>query len=172
MSHKVLACDVVGIDEFMQNAKTALNHAQAGTVAVFSDNAPLFYALTPARMAQLLAMEERAALVPAINPCGAFARPLFSPMPVGKFAMYANWQPDADFQRMAALWGVHLAYPVTAAELLAFVSYWQAEGKMFHHVQWQQKLARNVQISRNGTVRRDINTVSLPDEQIPDGFKG
>ncbi len=52
--------------------------------------------------------------------------------------MYADWQPDADFQRMAALWGIALSQPVTPEELAAFVAYWQAEGKVFHHVQWQQ----------------------------------
>jgi DNA replication protein DnaT len=35
-------------------------------------------------------------------------------VPMGKFAMYAAWQPDADFQRQAALWGVALREPVTA----------------------------------------------------------
>ena len=53
--------------------------------------------------------------------------------------MYAAWQPDADFQRQAALWGVALREPVTAEELASFVAYWQAEGKVFHHIQWQQK---------------------------------
>lgn len=27
------------------------------------------------------------------------------PTPLGKFVMYAGWQPDADFLRMAAMWG-------------------------------------------------------------------
>lgn len=52
--------------------------------------------------------------------------------------MYPAWQPDADFQRQAALWGVALREPVTAEELAAFIAYWQAEGKVFHHIQWQQ----------------------------------
>ena len=60
----------------------------------------------------------------------------------------AGWQPDADFQRQAAIWGVALSEPVTPAELAAFVAYWQAEGRLFHHVQWQQKLARSVQMNR------------------------
>jgi hypothetical protein len=34
-------------------------------------------------------------------------------VPMGKFAMYAGWQPDADFQRQAALWGIALAQTVT-----------------------------------------------------------
>lgn len=94
---------------------------------------------------------------------------------MGKFAMYAGWQPDADFQRTAALWGIALSQPVTPEELAAFVAYWQAEGKVFHHVQWQQKLARSVQISRasnGGQPKRDVNSVSEPDSHIPRGFRG
>ncbi len=76
---------------------------------------------------------------------------------------------------MAALWGINLIQPVTDEELATFISYWQAEGKVFHHVQWQQKLARSVQISRasnNGAPRRDVNSVPQPDNSIPDGFRG
>ena len=41
--------------------------------------------------------------------------------------------------------------------------------------QWQQKLARSVQIGRasnGGQPRRDVNTVSEPDSHIPRGFRG
>jgi patatin-like phospholipase/acyl hydrolase len=61
---------------------------------------------------------------------------------MGKFALYAGWQPDADFQRQAALWGIALTQPATPEELAAFTAWWQAEGKVFTHIQWQQKLAR------------------------------
>ncbi|EFF2574921.1 primosomal protein DnaI, partial [Escherichia coli] len=91
------------------------------------------------------------------------------------FAMYPDWQPDADFIRLAALWGVALREPVTTEELASFIAYWQAEGKVFHHVQWQQKLARSLQIGRasnGGLPKRDVNTVSEPDSQIPPGFRG
>ena len=96
-------------------------------------------------------------------------------VPMGKFAMYPDWQPDADFIRLAALWGVALREPVTTEELASFIAYWQAEGKVFHHVQWQQKLARSLQIGRasnGGLPKRDVNTVSEPDSQIPPGFRG
>jgi DNA replication protein DnaT len=94
---------------------------------------------------------------------------------MGKFAMYAGWQPDAEFLRLSALWGIALSEPVTPEELASFVAYWQAEGKVFHHVQWQQKLARSVQMGRANSgnqTRRDINTVSEPDNHIPPGFRG
>ncbi|MGO4611942.1 DnaT-like ssDNA-binding domain-containing protein, partial [Variovorax sp. 2RAF20] len=38
--------------------------------------------------------------------------------------MYQGWQPDADFTRQAAIWGVSLGEPVTPSELAAFVAYW------------------------------------------------
>lgn len=164
MSCKVLTRDVISIDAFIQSPEQALNQTETGMTAVFCDNTPLFYAVTPARMAQLLAMEQQS----AISEPGV----LYEIASRGKFAMYPQWKPDSEFQRMAALWGVQLTRPVTSAELQTFISYWQAEGKMFHHVQWQQKLARSVQLNRNGTVRRDITASSLPDEHIPAGFKG
>ena len=96
-------------------------------------------------------------------------------VPMGKFALYAGWHPDVDFQRQAALWGIALTQPATPEELAAFIAWWQAEGKVFTHIQWQQKLARHLQINRasnNGQPKRDINAFSEPDKQIPNGFRG
>jgi len=143
MSSRILTTSIAGIDAFMRDPRGVLTHAEGGTLAVFADNAPAFYAVTPERLAQL--------------------------------PMYAGWQPDADFQRQAALWGIALSQPATPEELAAFTAYWQAEGKVFHHVQWQQKFARSLQINRasnNGQPKRDINAFSEPDKKIPDGFRG
>ncbi len=76
---------------------------------------------------------------------------------------------------MAALWGIPLVQPVTSEELASFVAYWQAEGKVFHHIQWQQKLARSIQMNRatfTSSTRRDVNAIAQPDDHIPDGFRG
>ena len=180
MSSRILTPDVIGIDAFHDNPQGALARAENGALAVFKDNAPAFYAVTPARMAELMELEAR---LNAPQSDVALEDQLFNelttqaaivPVPLGKFAMYPAWKPDADFQRMA-LWGINLIQPVTDEELATFISYWQAEGKVFHHVQWQQKLARSVQISRasnNGAPRRDVNSVPQPDNSIPDGFRG
>ena len=161
MSSRVLTPDVVGIDALVHDHQTVLAKAEGGVVAVFANNAPAFYAVTPARLAELLALEEK------------LARP-GSDVALDD-QMYPDWQPDADFIRLAALWGVALREPVTTEELASFIAYWQAEGKVFHHVQWQQKLARSLQIGRasnGGLPKRDVNTVSEPDSQIPPGFRG
>ena len=183
MSSRVLTPDVVGIDALVHDHQTVLAKAEGGVVAVFANNAPAFYAITPARLAELLALEEKLAHgIVAAAPAVAlddqlYQEPQTAPVavPMGKFAMYPDWQPDADFIRLAALWGVALREPVTAEELASFIAYWQAEGKVFHHVQWQQKLARSLQIGRasnGGLPKRDVNTVSEPDSQIPPGFRG
>jgi DNA replication protein DnaT len=94
---------------------------------------------------------------------------------MGKFALYAGWQPDADFQRQAALWGIALTQPATAEELAAFTAWWQAEGKVFTHIQWQQKLARHLQITRagnGGKAKSDINEIAKPNYTVPKGFRG
>ncbi|HCR0335465.1 hypothetical protein JJQ50_09210 [Enterobacter cloacae] len=94
----------------------------------------------------------------------------------GKFQMHDNWKPDPQFIQRAALWGIALKTEITPFELADFITYWKAEGKAFHHDQWQQKLARSVQQSRARPVaqqqRRDINDVPEPDKTIPEGFRG
>lgn len=69
--------------------------------------------------------------------------------------------------------GVNLKTDVTPFELADFITYWKAEGKAFHHDQWQQKLARSVQLSRTKPARtqqRDVNAVPEPDSEIPQDF--
>ncbi|AUV02748.1 primosomal protein DnaT [Phytobacter ursingii] len=179
MSSRILTSTVIGIDDFMRDHESVLARTEGGAVAVFANNRPAFYAITPERLAELLALESRLAR-PASDITldnQFYEEPAATPVnvPMGKFAMYAGWQPDADFQRLAALWGIALDHPVAPEELAAFIAYWQAEGKVFHHVQWQQKLARSIQINRanqGGVAKRDINAISQPDSQIPPGFRG
>lgn len=179
MSSRILTASVIGVDAFLHDPAGTLAKTENGTVAVFANNAPAFYAIAPQRLAQLLELEA------SLSRPGSdvtldgelFNDPAPAPLavPMGKFAMYDGWQPDADFQRMAALWGIALTQPATPEELAAFVAYWQAEGKVFHHVQWQQKLARSLQMGRaanNGQPKRDLNTLSEPDNHIPPGFRG
>ena len=94
----------------------------------------------------------------------------------GKFQMHDDWKPDPQFIRRASQWGINLKAEITPFELADFITYWKAEGKAFHHDQWQQKLARSVQQSRARPVaqqqRRDINDVPEPDKTIPEGFRG
>lgn len=179
MSSRLLTTSVAGIDAFVRDPRGILTKADGGTLAVFADNAPAFYAITPERLAQLLDIEARLSrpVSDVALDTQFFEEPTSAPIavPMGKFAMYSGWQPDADFQRQAALWGIALTQTATPEELAAFVAYWQAEGKVFHHVQWQQKLARSIQINRasnGGQPKRDINTISEPDNQIPPGFRG
>lgn len=61
MSSRVLTPDVVGIDALVHDHQTVLAKAEGGVVAVFANNAPAFYAVTPARLAELLALEEKLA---------------------------------------------------------------------------------------------------------------
>ncbi|HFZ8994919.1 TPA: primosomal protein DnaT [Citrobacter freundii] len=179
MSCRILTPDVIGIDALLHDHHAVLAKSANGAVAVFANNAPAFYAVTPARLAALLELEEKLSRPGSDVALEAqfYEEPQPAPVavPLGKFAMYPDWRPDADFQRQAALWGVALKAPVSAEELASFVAYWQAEGKVFHHVQWQQKLARSLQISRasnDGLPKRDVNSVSEPDAHIPPGFRG
>lgn len=177
MSVKILSSTLVGLDGFCQDPLAVLQQADNGVLAVLHNNAPAFYALTPQRLAQLLALEAAAQQPNDVTLDDSLFHSDAAPIatPVGKFAMYSGWQPDQDFQRQAAIWGVALSEPVTAAELATFVAYWQAEGRLFHHVQWQQKLARSVQMNRaanGGQPKRDVTQISNTQYDIPDGFRG
>lgn len=179
MPCRILTSDVIAIDALTADYASVLAKSAGGTVAVFANNAPAFYAITPKRLAYLLELETRHTTPGDDLTLDAQFYHEFDATsvaaPVGKFAMYPGWEPDADFQRMATLWGINLSSPVTAEELASFIAYWQAEGKVFHHIQWQQKLARNIQLSRagsNGIAKRDINILSQPDREIPPGFRG
>lgn len=93
----------------------------------------------------------------------------------GKFVMTPDWKPDPDIRKQAALWGVSLDSEITQQELAQFVSYWVAEGKAYHHTQWQQKLVQSVKTVRTKSARperRDIMAMSEPDTEIPPGFRG
>ncbi|EAO2313168.1 DNA-binding protein [Salmonella enterica subsp. enterica serovar Senftenberg] len=85
----------------------------------------------------------------------------------GKFGMYPSWKPSSDFRRMAELWGMPLKPGINLpAELNSFIAYWQAEGKVFHQVQWEQKFARH--LGRVSTVikpatRGDNNVGTRPE---------
>lgn len=69
----------------------------------------------------------------------------------GKFVMTGHWQPDPDFSRKAAQWGVILNEPYRPEELAEFVTYWQAEGKAKHHAQWEMTFARSIHQQRMKT---------------------
>jgi DNA replication protein DnaT len=60
MSSRILTTDFSGLDDFLQ-ARGVLAKSADGAVAVFANNAPAFYALTPARLAQLLELEAKLA---------------------------------------------------------------------------------------------------------------
>ena len=54
MSSRILTSHFSGLEEFLQQHAALLAKSTDGTVAVFANNAPAFYALTPDRLAQLL----------------------------------------------------------------------------------------------------------------------
>lgn len=103
MSSRILTSTVIGIDDFMDH-ESVLARMEGGAVAVFANNSPAFYAITPERLAELLALESRLAR-PASDITldnQFYEEPAATPVnvPMGKFAMQAGWQPDADFQRL------------------------------------------------------------------------
>lgn len=69
--------------------------------------------------------------------------------PIGKFTMTTGWLPSRDFRQRAATWGIALPDPdYLPTELAEFAAYWEAEGKVFTQVQWEQKFARHIPVAR------------------------
>ncbi|TKU78412.1 primosomal protein DnaI, partial [Citrobacter sp. TBCS-14] len=101
MPCKILTPDVVGIDALLHDHQAVLAKSAGGAVAVFANNAannaPAFYAVTPARLAELLALEEKLSRPGSDVTLDAqfYEEPQAAPVavPMGKFAMYADWQP-------------------------------------------------------------------------------
>lgn len=178
MSVKILANTFITLEQLRDPSLELFADDPQGIVAVFNNNRPVIYLLTPERMATLLAAEEALLVKPQIELEQQFFAEDTSrvdPMPSGKFGLYHGWQPDADFIRQAALWGIKLIEPVNEKELAAFIDYWRAEGRIYHHIQWQQKLARSVQLSRANRVkenRTDFTQIDESDSSIPKGFRG
>ncbi|WP_315707424.1 DnaT-like ssDNA-binding domain-containing protein [Brenneria uluponensis] len=72
-------------------------------------------------------------------------------IPIGKFTMYSGWQPSPDFRKRVALWNRILDGPdpgYTTTDLERFTAFWKADGKVFNHVQWEQKFADSVLYER------------------------
>lgn len=95
------------------------------------------------------------------------------PEPIGKFTMREGWQPSADFARRAAVWGIKLpASGYQQTDLAEFTAFWQAEGKVFQQVQWEQKFARHLERKRpvNGK-GKPAEAEEVPHWNSPEGWK-
>ncbi|PPI87652.1 primosomal protein DnaT [Candidatus Pantoea edessiphila] len=178
MPEKILSSRIISLDAFCQNPVSSLKENDKGILTILKNYTPVMYAITPERLAQLLTIEAISKQNNNILIDNNFINDttkINMYTPIGKYAMYNGWKPDSDFIRQAAIWGVHLNKPITDAELSIFISYWHAEGSLFHHVQWQQKFARNLKMSRESNYdksKNHITTLSNSSLNIPEGFRG
>lgn len=75
--------------------------------------------------------------------------------PSGKFPMSSEWVPSPDFFGRAGTWGMMLNPTEFKPEYLtAFIDYWMSEGKVFNHVQWEQKFARHLVRIKNDRAQK------------------
>lgn len=162
---KILISNNMTLEFFSKNPIKILEKSSNGITAVLKNNTPVFYAITPDFLKKIFDIEYDLS-----------NKKIKKQNVTKKFAMYPEWIPDKDFINQAALWGIMLTEEISKSELACFISYWQAEGCFFHHVQWQQKLARSLQKSRSfnhtKNKKRDITYIPTPDQNVPDGFRG
>lgn len=101
--------------------------------------------------------------------------------PFGKFSITSEWHPGSDFVKQAALWGIQLGPEpgYSPEELQQFRDFWEPEGKVKHHQQWEQAFAQSLRNSRAqprnfvGASKKPAGIkISQPDTTIPPGFRG
>ena len=182
MSIRILVPKVITLSDFQNNPINSLTSSKEGALAIFQNNILIMYAITPNLLNKLFSvnnvLQEKTKKIIKTNLISKknnTKKVSLKKISRGKFQMHKKWKPDDDFLKQATLWGIILNKPVTISELALFIAYWEAEGRFFHHIQWQQKLARSIQHSRiiNSTYnKRDINDLPKPDQYIPDGFRG
>ncbi|QCI17447.1 primosomal protein DnaT [Buchnera aphidicola (Acyrthosiphon lactucae)] len=162
---KLLVSDDISIDLFCKNPIKILEQSNKGVLAVIKNNSPVFYVITPHLLKKIFDLEYQ-----------LLDKKIKKQNIVKKFSMHPEWTPDKDFIHQAALWGIMLTEEILESELASFISYWQAEGCFFYHIQWQQKLARSLQKSRSinyiSQKKRDITYIPVPDQTTPTGFRG
>ncbi|HET9678489.1 MAG TPA: DnaT-like ssDNA-binding domain-containing protein [Buchnera sp. (in: enterobacteria)] len=174
----------ISLNDFLKNPIEKIKKSQKKILALLNNNLPIAYLIKPELLKRFLAIETAYKETKSnIN----LLKSLFlkknkdrenkiKENQCGKFLMYESWNPDKDFLNKSALWGIDLNEYPKKSELALFISYWKAEGRMFHHIQWQQKLARSLQQSRylnfKKTIKTDINELSNPDLITPEGFRG
>ncbi|QCI24686.1 primosomal protein DnaT [Buchnera aphidicola (Rhopalosiphum padi)] len=163
---KILVSKNITLDLFCKNPVQIIEKEKNGTIAISKNKKTLFYVITPKVLKNLFDVEKYGLK----NETTKKEKKV-----IEKFPMHSNWIPDKDFIQKAALWGISLNEEVSKYELASFISYWKAEGFFFHHIQWQQKLARSLERSRSMNLikqKRDITYIPVPDQKTPDGFRG
>lgn len=162
---KTVLSTSITLDLFCKKPIQVIESSNNGIIAVLKNNTPIFYAVTPYCLKKLFDVEYTLQ-----------SEKIKKEKITKKFPMHRNWKPDKDFIHQSALWGIILTKETSESELACFISYWEAEGCFFHHIQWQQKLARSVQKSRSlnfsSQKKRDITHIPIPDKKTPDGFRG
>ncbi|WP_348769446.1 primosomal protein DnaT [Buchnera aphidicola] len=162
---KILISKNISVDLFCKNPIQIIKKTKNGTLSISKNKKILFYVITPSVLKKIFDLEYNFEQE-NINQEENIKK---------KFAMHQQWTPDKDFIRKAALWGIILEEEVSKHELTAFITYWEAEGCFYYHVQWEQKLARNLQKVRSFNSinkQKDITYIPSPDQKTPDGFRG
>ncbi|MDI9222097.1 DnaT-like ssDNA-binding domain-containing protein [Pantoea sp. EA-12] len=95
----------------------------------------------------------------------------------GKFRLFSDWSPSADFLANAQYIGLTLSHEATDLEVAEFINYWSEEGAQHTQKQWETKLARFIgkgrkRAAKRAQSRQDFTIPTSMDYAIPDGFHG
>ncbi|CAL4041860.1 Primosomal protein 1 [Buchnera aphidicola (Tetraneura ulmi)] len=174
----------ISLNNFLKNPIKNIRQEKNQILEISNNNLPVVYLINPILLKRFLAIETAYKETQLnINSSNLLflkkiekKKTQIQEKQCGKFLMYKSWTPDKDFLKKSSLWGINLNQYPKKSELALFISYWKAENRIFHHIQWQQKLARSLQQTRRfdfkKNKKRDINKLPNPDSIIPEGFRG
>jgi DNA replication protein DnaT len=151
MSSRILTTSIAGIDAFMRDPRGVLTHAEGGTVAFLPTTRRRFTQSRRNVWHSFWRLKRNCHARRAISrwiTSSLMSRLTPRDRSDGKICPVRGLAAGCRFSAAGRAVG-HCANPAaTAEELAAFTAWWQAEGKVFTHIQWQQKLARHLQITR------------------------
>jgi len=183
MSINLIVTNIVTFELFCKNPKKYLRLGNKSGIVEIKKNKPIMYVVSAKLLNKLVSITYKEYFSESVIESKKLlidfekkkSIPFFAVEK--KFKMYDEWVPDDNFLKKSLIWGIHLVTPVTESELSFFVSYWKVEGRYFYHIQWQQKLAKSLDYSRNKSFlsnKKEKNIFekeSYLSNEVPIGFR-
>ncbi|WP_343188237.1 DnaT-like ssDNA-binding domain-containing protein [Buchnera aphidicola (Ceratoglyphina bambusae)] len=165
------------IENFIKNPLKILYKSKKEIISIVKNDMPVMYIFSPKSIKKIISKNNKYIKKKKIKRFNNIINKkiLESKLKMNhKFSMHKNWKPDKDFLKKASIWGININKKVSKNELNAFIDYWEAEGRFLHNIQWQQKLAYSLKITRSiksKVYKNEINKICSKNSIIPDGFR-
>ncbi|WP_343184057.1 DnaT-like ssDNA-binding domain-containing protein [Buchnera aphidicola (Ceratovacuna keduensis)] len=167
----------ITIEKFLQNPLKFLKKSKKKIVLILKNNNPIAYIFNKKKVTNIfnkIKKYQKKNCKNNFNKIMSIEKFNLKNKIEKKFSMHDNWKPDKNFIKKAAIWGIKIKKNVSKSELKSFIDYWKVEGRFLHNIQWQQKLAYSLKITRSVKPKKyiyDDNKIYKKNNFIPDGFR-